>query len=161
MSSSSARIASEVAVRARREAVPPSARDRSREVGSAWTSASSGARCWRPARWSASAYWRDAAGGHARIGVWGCGLPAPGEAVYNVRQNLPPLVLKGRPTAAAAEWTLWGATLGGGAYVARSAISQDAAGDLIYAASMSAVPADLASVLASHGARVAWSARDP
>jgi len=48
-----------------------------------------------------------------------------------------------------------GATLGGGAYVARSAIGQDAAGDLIFAASESALPADLASVLASHGARTA------
>jgi len=93
--------------------------------------------------------------GQARIGVWGSGVPAPGEAVYSVRQNLPPLVLNGRPTAASADWGLWGATLGGGAYVARSAIGQDAAGDLIYAASMSAVPADLASALASHGARIA------
>jgi hypothetical protein len=64
-------------------------------------------------------------------------------------------VLNGRPTAASADWGLWGATLGGGAYVARSAIGQNAAGDLIYAASMSAVPADLASALASHGARIA------
>jgi hypothetical protein len=93
--------------------------------------------------------------GRARIGVWHHGVPAPGEAVYSVRQNLPPLVLHGRPTAASADWGLWGATLGGGAYVARSAIGQDTAGDLIYAASMSAVPADLASVLASHGARTA------
>jgi hypothetical protein len=93
--------------------------------------------------------------GQARIGVWGRGVPAPGEAVYSVRQNLTPLVLDGRPTAASADWGLWGATLGGGAYVARSAVGQDAAGDLIYAASMSAVPADLASALASHGARVA------
>ena len=93
--------------------------------------------------------------GQARIGVWGSGLPATGEAVYSVRQNLQPLVLNGRPTAAAADWTLWGSTLGGGAFVARSAIGQDAAGDLIYAASMSAVPADLASVLARHGARIA------
>ncbi len=93
--------------------------------------------------------------GQARIGVWGSGMPAPGEAVYSVRQNLQPLVLNGQPTAAAADWTLWGATLGGGAYVARSAIGQNAAGDLIYAASMSAVPADLASVLAGHGARTA------
>src|SRR5580704_373359 len=93
--------------------------------------------------------------GHARIGVWGRGLPALGEAVFSVRQNLQPLVLNGRPTAASADWTMWGATLGGGAYVARSAIGQDAAGDLMYAASMSAVPADLASALASHGARVA------
>src|SRR5215469_11596330 len=93
--------------------------------------------------------------GQARIGVWDRGVPVPGEAVYSVRQNLPPLVLHGRPTAAAADWGLWGATLGGGAYVARSAVGQDAAGDLIYAASMSAVPADLASVLASRGARIA------
>ena len=50
---------------------------------------------------------------------------------------------------------LWGATLGGGAYVARSAIGQDAGGDLMYAASMSAVPADLATALARHGARIA------
>ena len=93
--------------------------------------------------------------GQARIGVWDRGLPAPGEAVYSVRQNLRPLVLNGRPTAASADWTLWGATLGGGAYVARSAIGQDAAGDLMYAASMSAVPADLAAALAGHGARIA------
>jgi hypothetical protein len=93
--------------------------------------------------------------GQARIGVWGRGLPAPGEAVYSLRQNLQPLVLNGQPTAASADWTLWGATLGGGAYVARSAIGQNAAGNLIYAASMSAMPADLAAALAGHGARIA------
>ena len=93
--------------------------------------------------------------GQARIGVWGRGVPAPGEAVYSVRQNLVPLVQDGRPTTASADWGLWGATLGGGADVARSAIGQDAAGDLMYAASMSAEPADLASALASHGARIA------
>ena len=93
--------------------------------------------------------------GRARIGVWGHGTPAPGEAVYSVRQNLQPLVLDGKPTTAAYDWGLWGATLGGGAYVARSALGQDAAGDLIYAASMSAVPADLAYVLARSGARIA------
>jgi hypothetical protein len=93
--------------------------------------------------------------GQARIGIWGAGLPAPGEAVYSVRQNLPPLVLHGKPTAAAADWGLWGATLGGGEYVARSALGQDGAGDLIYAASMSASPIDLADALTRHGARVA------
>ena len=93
--------------------------------------------------------------GRARIGVWGRGLPARGEEVYSVRQNLQPLVLNGRPTAASADPTVWGATLGGGAYVARSAIGQDAAGALMYAASMSAVPADLAAALAGHGARIA------
>ena len=93
--------------------------------------------------------------GRARIGIWGHGLPAPGEAVYSVRQNLPPLVLHGQPTALAADWGVWGATLGGGEYVARSALGQDAAGDLVYAASMSATPADLASVLAYAGAQTA------
>src|SRR5438034_5809574 len=93
--------------------------------------------------------------GRARIGIWGHGVPAPGEAVYSVRQNLPPLVLHGKPTKAAADWTRWGSTLGGGEYVARSALGQDAAGHLVYAASMSATPADLASVLAYAGAQIA------
>ena len=93
--------------------------------------------------------------GQARIGVWGSGVPAPGEAVYSVRQNLTPLVLNGKATAAAADAGLWGATLGGGAYVARSALGQDASGNLIYAASMSTVPADLAFALAYAGARTA------
>jgi hypothetical protein len=93
--------------------------------------------------------------GRARIGIWGHGLPAPGEAVYSVRQNLQPLVEHGRPTLAAADWGLWGATLGGGDYVARSAVGQDASGDLMYAASMSTTPADLAQALARTGARIA------
>ncbi len=93
--------------------------------------------------------------GRARIGIWGHGVPAPGEAVYSVRQNLPPLVLHGKAAKAAADWGLWGSTLGGGAYVARSALGQDAAGHLVYVASMSATPADLAFVLAYAGAQIA------
>jgi hypothetical protein len=92
--------------------------------------------------------------GRARIGIWGHDVPG-GEAVYSVRQNLPPLVLCGRPTAAAADWGLWGATLGGGEYVARSALGQDAAGHLVYAASMSASPADLAVAMSRAGVRIA------
>lgn len=60
----------------------------------------------------------------ARIGVWGHGVPGRGEAVYSVRQNLTPLVLNGKPTPAAADWSVWGATLGGGEFVARSALGQ-------------------------------------
>jgi hypothetical protein len=93
--------------------------------------------------------------GRARIGIWGHGVPAPGEAVYSVRQNLPPLVLNGKPTKRAANWSLWGATLGGGENVARSALGQNADGDLVYAASMSASPADLAAVMAYEGVRIA------
>ena len=33
--------------------------------------------------------------GQARIGIWGASVPAPGEAVYSVRQNLAPLVYRG------------------------------------------------------------------
>jgi hypothetical protein len=93
--------------------------------------------------------------GRARIGAWDSGVPAPGEAVYSVRQDLQPLVIHGQPAPAAADWSLWGATLGGGEYVARSALGQDASGDLIYAASMSTTPADLAGALARSGARIA------
>jgi hypothetical protein len=66
--------------------------------------------------------------GRARIGVW----PVGGE-IYSVRQNLAPLVYHGKPATAAYDWRVWGATLGGGAYVARSAVGQDSGGDLIYA----------------------------
>lgn len=88
--------------------------------------------------------------GHARIVVW----PARGGA-YSVRQNLQPLVLDGRPAAAADDWRVWGATLGGGEYVARSAVGQNTEGDLIYVGSMSTTPYDLAHVLAREGARIA------
>ena len=93
--------------------------------------------------------------GRARIGVWGVDVPAPGEAVYSVRQNLWALVQDGRPTAEAARWFRWGGTIGHAEYVARSALGQDASGDLIYAASMSTVPEDLAVALARSGARIA------
>jgi hypothetical protein len=93
--------------------------------------------------------------GRGRIAVWGHGAPAPGEAVYSVRQNLQPLVEHGRPTAAASDWYLWGATLGGGEYVARSALGEDGSGDLLYAGSMSTTPMDLAVALAGKGARIA------
>jgi hypothetical protein len=92
--------------------------------------------------------------GQARIAVWGAGAPAPGEDIYSVRQNLPPLVLAGRPVPAAADWQAWGATIGGVEYIGRSALGEDAKGDLIYVGSMSASPADLAAVLVWAGARI-------
>jgi hypothetical protein len=57
-------------------------------------------------------------------------------------------------TAVASDWYEWGATLGGGEYVARSALGQDGAGDLLYAGSMSASPMDMARALAAKGARI-------
>jgi hypothetical protein len=93
--------------------------------------------------------------GKARIAVWGSGAPARGEAVYSVRQNLTPLVLDGRPLPAVVNWWAWGGTVGGLEDVARSALGEDRDGDLIYAGSMSATPADLAAVLVRAGARIA------
>lgn len=93
--------------------------------------------------------------GQARIGVWEQTVPAPGEQLYSVRQNLWLLVNGGRPTAESARWERWGGTIGHQEHVARSALGQDAGGNLIYAASMSTTPADLAQALARAGARVA------
>jgi hypothetical protein len=93
--------------------------------------------------------------GRARIGVWGSGVPAPGEAVYSVLQNLWPILANGKPTAETARWWRWGGTVGHAEYVARSAVGQTASGNLVYAASMYTIPADLASALARSGARVA------
>jgi hypothetical protein len=89
--------------------------------------------------------------GSAHVGVWGQGLPLPGEQVWSVRQNLQPLVSGGQPSPSIGAIGAWGATLGGGAAVARSALGEDAAGNLIYAGSMHAVPSDLALALTSVG----------
>lgn len=93
--------------------------------------------------------------GAGRVGVWGQGLPAAGESVASVRQNLPPLVIGGQPSPQIGDVAAWGATLGGGSAVARSALGEDANGDLLYAGSMSAVPADMAQALIDAGATTA------
>ncbi len=92
------------------------------------------------------------ADGTGHVGVWGQGLPAPGEQVASVRQNLTPLVADGQPAPSAGDIAPWGATLGGGAAVARSSVAEDSAGNLLYAASMNALPIDLADALISAGA---------
>lgn len=93
--------------------------------------------------------------GRAQIGVWGSTVPTPGEQVANVRQNLPPLLLDGQPAADVADWQAWGATLGGVPRVARSALGEDASGNLLYAGAMAALPVDLADALVSAGAKTA------
>jgi hypothetical protein len=93
--------------------------------------------------------------GAAHIGVWGSSLPFPHEAVFSVRQNLALLVRHGHASHAAADWHAWGSTLGGGEYVARSAVGENAAGQLIFAGGISTTPADLAAALVHAGARSA------
>jgi hypothetical protein len=51
-----------------------------------------------------------------------------------------------------ADTAAWGATLGGGVVVARSALGADRAGNLLYAAGMHVLPVDLADALIGAGA---------
>jgi hypothetical protein len=87
------------------------------------------------------------ANGSAHVGIWGEGSPASGEQVVSVRQNLPPLVVNGQPSPDIADIAAWGSSLGGAPVVARSAIGEDAAGNLVYAAGMADYPGDLANAL--------------
>ena len=95
------------------------------------------------------------ADGTAHVGIWGETVPAPREAVTSVRQNLEPLVIDSVPSPSIAAIDAWGSPLHGVAFQARSALGQDAAGNLIYAASMGSLPVDLASALVTAGATVA------
>lgn len=90
--------------------------------------------------------------GTGHIGVWGQTIPTKGESVTSVRQNLPPLVMNSQPSPEISNIAAWGATLGPAPAVARSALGEDAQGNIIYVASMSALPIDLASALISAGA---------
>lgn len=93
--------------------------------------------------------------GSGHIGVWGQTVPGPGEQVASVRQNLQPLVLNGQPSPEIDDISAWGATLGGGSSVARSALGEDAQGNILYAGSMSALPLDMAQALINAGAQQA------
>ena len=90
--------------------------------------------------------------GSARIGVWGSTVPTPGEPVASVRQNLPPLILGGQPTVDVGTWQDWGYTLGNVPRVPRSALGEDAHGNLLYAAAGDSLPVDLSGALLSAGA---------
>jgi hypothetical protein len=91
--------------------------------------------------------------GAASIGIWGHSVPQPGQQVFSVRQNLVPLVIRGRPTAASSgNWGYWGGTVTGVDDTARSALGENARGQLLYVASMSATPPDLAAALVRAGA---------
>jgi hypothetical protein len=92
------------------------------------------------------------AAGNGSVGVWGQGVPSPRDPVLNVRQNLAPLITQGRVSPNVNNLAAWGYALGGSPRVPRSALGQDATGDLVYVAGMAAVPADLADALVTAGA---------
>ena len=91
------------------------------------------------------------AAGHGAVGVWGRGIPTVEEPALNVRQNLQPLVTQGQMNPKVDDIAAWGWTFGGGTRVARSGLGEDAVGNIIYVASMSTVPADLAQALLAVG----------
>ena len=93
--------------------------------------------------------------GTGHVGVWGQDLPLPAEQVWSVRQNLVPLLSDAQPSPQVGSVAAWGATLGGGSLVARSALGEDAEGNILYAGSMSALPIDLANALIESGATTA------
>ena len=93
--------------------------------------------------------------GSGHVGVWGQDLPRPGEHIASVRQNLPPLVRNGQLNPDLSQIQAWGATFKGESAVARSALGQDAHGDILYAAGMSILPIDLGRALIAAGATTA------
>jgi Phosphodiester glycosidase len=90
--------------------------------------------------------------GTAHVGVWGSGLPKAGEAVLSVRQNQPPLIENGALNPTVDNPSTWGATITAVKVVPRSAVGEDAQGDIVFAGGMALVPADLAAALQNAGA---------
>lgn len=90
--------------------------------------------------------------GSGHVGVWGQEVPRPGEHIASVRQNLAPLVRGSQLSQQISQIRAWGATFKGESAVARSALGQDAQGNILYAASMSALPIDLGNALIVSGA---------
>ena len=92
------------------------------------------------------------ASGKTDIGTWRSGVPAAGQAVASVRQNLHLLVVGGHPAGSVGCLLCWGATLGGTPSPARSGLGITADGRLIWAGGESLTPGALAAALI--GARV-------
>ena len=94
--------------------------------------------------------------GHWAMGVWGSsGFPSPGFDPIEYRQNLGALVAHARPTplSATTNPNVWGSPLRNVATEPRSALGVDAAGNLIYVASMQpALAHSLALALVQAGA---------
>ncbi len=78
--------------------------------------------------------------GSGHVGIWGQDLPRPGEHIASVRQNLSPLVRDSQLSQQISQIRAWGATFKGESAVARSALGEDAQGNILYAASMSVLP---------------------
>lgn len=93
--------------------------------------------------------------GVAHLGIWGTPGFTSVSAGESVRQNLAPLVVHASPATNIADVSAWGATFGGVASAARSALGVDAQGNVLFAASMHATPQDMADALIHAGATTA------
>ena len=91
--------------------------------------------------------------GTTDIGAWQEGVPAGGLGVTSVLQNLHLLVDRGvaSPTIHNCIEGCWGGTLGGGPYVARSALGITGEGQLVWAAGESLSPVMIAQALVDAG----------
>jgi hypothetical protein len=90
--------------------------------------------------------------GTAHVGVWGSQLPVFGEQVASVRQNQPPLITNGVANPTVTAPGDWGVTVNGSMLVARSAVGEDAQGDVIFAGGTALWPRDLSDALLSAAA---------
>lgn len=91
------------------------------------------------------------ANGRTDIGAWHQGVPAPGETVVSVRENLTLLVDHGAAASTVDCRTCWGATLGGVSDPARSALGITANGRLIWAGGEHLTVSELADALVGAG----------
>ena len=87
------------------------------------------------------------------IGAWHSGVPARGQPVSSVLQNLHLLVDQGVPAATVTSCvqSCWGSTLGGVTFIARSALGITGNGQLVWAAGESLSPAGIAQALINAG----------
>jgi hypothetical protein len=91
------------------------------------------------------------ANGRTDIGAWHQGVPAPGQSVVSVRQNLTLLINQGAEAPNVDCLSCWGATLGGVTDPARSALGITADGRLIWAGGEHLTVSELAAALLSAG----------
>jgi hypothetical protein len=85
--------------------------------------------------------------GTTDIGSWNGEVPAPGQPVASVRQNLTLLINHGRTASSVGCIQCWGATIGGEAAPARAALGIAPNGHLVWAAGEHLTPAALAQAL--------------
>ena len=91
--------------------------------------------------------------GTTQIGAWHNGVPARGQPISSVLQNLHLLVDHGAPagTVGGCVQSCWGSTLGGVTFIARSALGITGTGQLVWAAGESLSPTGIAQALIGAG----------